>query len=83
MNSIDNLREYVLTAPSICSTTRAILVGYIDGIEREVADMVHKNKEHVISHATVEVTPHIDWSRMADELDEFVKIVRCMVGDAE
>ena len=39
MNSIDNLREYVLTAPSICSTTRAILVGYIDGIEREVADM--------------------------------------------
>ena len=34
------MREYVLTAPSICSTTRAILVGYIDGIEREVADMV-------------------------------------------
>ena len=41
MNSIDNLREYVLTAPSICSTTRAILVGYIDGIEREVDDMWH------------------------------------------
>ena len=40
MKSIDNLREYVLTAPSICSTTRAILVGYIDNIEREVADMV-------------------------------------------
>ena len=40
MNSIDNLREYVLTAPSICSTTRAILVGYIDNIEREVEDMV-------------------------------------------
>ena len=40
MNSIDNLREYVLAAPSICSTTKAILVGYIDGIEREVADMV-------------------------------------------
>jgi len=40
MRSIDNLREYVLTAPSICSTTRAILVGYIDEIEREVADMV-------------------------------------------
>ena len=36
MKSIDNLREYVLTAPSICSTTRAILVGYIDEIEREV-----------------------------------------------
>lgn len=40
MRSIDNLREYALAAPSICSTTRAILVGYIDGIEREVADMV-------------------------------------------
>lgn len=39
MKSIDNLREYVLTAPSICSTTRAILVGYIDGIEREVAEV--------------------------------------------
>ena len=44
---------------------------------------VRKNKEHVISHATVEGTPHIDWSRMADELDEFVKIVRGMAGDAE
>ena len=40
MNNIDNLREYVLTAPSICSTTRAILVGYIDAIEFEVGDMV-------------------------------------------
>ena len=39
---------------------------------------VRRNKEHVISHATVEVTPHIDWSRMADELDEFVEIVRSM-----
>jgi len=39
---------------------------------------VRRNKEHVISHATVEVTPHIDWSRMADELDEFVEIVRGM-----
>ena len=35
MKSIDNLREYVLTAPSINATTRAILVGYIDAIERE------------------------------------------------
>ena len=40
MNSIDKLREYVLTAPSIRSTTVAILVSYINGIEREVADMV-------------------------------------------
>lgn len=39
---------------------------------------VRRNKEHVISHATVEVTPHIDWARMADELDEFVEIVRGM-----
>ena len=43
---------------------------------------VRKNKEHVISHATVEVAPHIDWSRMADELDEFVEIVRGMAGGA-
>ena len=41
MNSIDKLRKYVLTAPSICSTTRAILVGYVDNIEREVDDMWH------------------------------------------
>ena len=39
MNSIDNLRDYVLTAPSICSTTRAILVGYVDEIEREVEEL--------------------------------------------
>jgi len=39
MRSIDNLRDYVLTAPSICSTTRAILVGYIDSIEREVKEL--------------------------------------------
>lgn len=39
---------------------------------------VRKNKEHVIAHAAVEVTPHIDWARMADELDEFVEIVRGM-----
>jgi len=44
---------------------------------------VRKNKEHVISHATFEITPHIDWSRMADELDEFAEIVRGMAGDAE
>jgi len=44
---------------------------------------VRKNKEHVISHAAVEVTPHIDWSRMADELDEFVEIVRGIAGGAE
>ena len=37
---------------------------------------VRKDKEHVISHATVEITPHIDWSRMADELDVFTQLVR-------
>lgn len=48
--------------------------------EKDMAELgwVRKNKEHVISHATVEVTPHIDWSHMADELDEFVEIVRGM-----
>lgn len=115
MNSIDNLRDYVLTAPSICSTTRAILVGYIDAIEQEVereraaaynagydegfasADdwaaqhedamaehgWVRKGKEHVVSHATVEVTPHIDWSHMADELDVFTQLVRGFAEQVE
>ena len=44
---------------------------------------VRKDKEHIISHATIDVTPHIDWSRMADELDEFVEIVRGMAGGVE
>ena len=44
---------------------------------------VRKSKEHVVSYATIEVTPHIDWSRMADELNEFVEIVRGMAGGAE
>ena len=84
MRSIDNLRDYVLTAPSICSTTRAILVGYIDNIEREVADgWVRKSKEHVVSYATVEVKPHIDWSHMADELDVFTQLVRGFAEQVE
>ena len=62
--------------------------GYKEGLEdHEDATAEHgwvrKNKEHVISHATFEITPHIDWSRMADELDEFAEIVRGMAGDAE
>ena len=44
---------------------------------------VRKDKEHIISHATIEVTPYIDWSRMADELNEFVEIVRGIAGGAE
>ena len=58
----------------------------IDGLsDSELAEhwLVRKDKEHIISHATVEVTPHIDWSRMADELDEFVEIVRGIAGGAE
>lgn len=32
------MREYALTAASVNATTRAVLAGYIDGIEREVED---------------------------------------------
>lgn len=44
---------------------------------------VRRNKEHVISHATVEVTPHIDWSHMADELDVFTQLVRGFAEQVE
>ena len=39
MNSIDNLREYALTAASVNATTRAVLAGYVDEIEREVEEL--------------------------------------------
>lgn len=39
MKSIDNLREYALTAASVNATTRAVLAGYIDNIEREVEEL--------------------------------------------
>ena len=39
MNSIDNLREYALTAASVNATTRAVLAGYVDEIEREVEEV--------------------------------------------
>lgn len=39
MKSIDNLREYALTAASVNATTRAVLAGYIDEIERDVAEL--------------------------------------------
>ena len=39
MNSIDNLREYALTAASVNATTRAVLAGYVDEIEREVEQL--------------------------------------------
>lgn len=44
---------------------------------------VRKNKEHVVSHATVEITPHIDWPRMADELDVFTQLVRGFAEQVE
>lgn len=39
MNSIDKLREYALTAASVNATTRAVLAGYVDEIEREVEEL--------------------------------------------
>ena len=39
MRSIDNLREYALTAASVNATTRAVLAGYIDAIEFEVKEL--------------------------------------------
>ena len=39
MRSIDNLREYALTAASVNATTRAVLAGYVDEIEREVDEL--------------------------------------------
>ena len=39
MKSIDNLREYALTAASVNATTRAVLAGYVDEIEREVKEL--------------------------------------------
>ena len=59
---------------------RAMADAYLSGTptDEQMAEhgWVRKSKEHVVSHATIEVTPHIDWSRMADELNEFVEIVR-------
>ena len=40
MESIDRLREYALTAASVNATTRAVLAGYIEKIEREVKALV-------------------------------------------
>ena len=66
---------------------RAMADAYLSGTptDEKLTELgwVRKDKEHIISHATIEVTPHIDWSRMADELDEFVEIVRGMAGSAE
>ena len=39
MKSIDNMREYALTAASVNATTRAVLAGYVDEIEREVEEL--------------------------------------------
>ena len=39
VGAVDNLREYALTAASVNATTRAVLAGYIDNIEREVEEL--------------------------------------------
>ncbi|MBQ3267243.1 MAG: hypothetical protein IJH08_04935 [Atopobiaceae bacterium] len=68
MNSIDNLRDYVLTAPSICSTTRAILVAYIDNIEREVAEV--RDREYRNGMENGEMAAERDgWVRLPVDAD--------------
>ena len=68
---------------------RAVMSAMNDALyhanEKDMAELgwVRKNKEHVIAHATVEVTPHIDWSRMADELDVFTQLVRGFAEQVE
>ena len=66
---------------------RAMADAYLSGTptDEQMAEhgWVRKSKEHVVYHATVEVTPHIDWSHMADELNEFVEIVRGMLVEGE
>ena len=77
MKGIDNLREYVLIAPSICSTTRAILVGYIDGIEREVAEV--RDREYRNGMEDGEMAAERDgWVRLPVDADG----VPIHVGDA-
>jgi len=89
----DELRKWAegdtLRAGMSLRTARDQVLAIADRIDAAHEDAVaehgwaRENKEHVIYHATVEVTPHIDCSRMADEFDEFVKIVRGMAGDVE
>lgn len=84
MESLAGLRAYVGRHARMDEMTKAALLVYAHEIEREVEDgWVRKSKEHVVSHATVEVTPHIDWSHMADELDVFTQLVRGFAEQVE
>lgn len=47
-----------------------------DGIDKLRAHWNNRPGAHVVAEAAIEVRPRIDWSRMADELDEFAKTVR-------
>ena len=80
MNSIDNLRDYVLTAPSVCSTTRAILVGYIDDIDREVAEV--RDREYRNGMEDGEMAAERDgWVRLPMDADGEVIHIGEMVDE--
>jgi len=49
-----------------------------DGMDELRAHWNNRPVAHVVAEAAIEVKPRIDWSRMADELDEFAKTVRGM-----
>ena len=54
------MREYALTAASVNATTRAVLAGYIDGIEREVEelrDRDYRNGREDVTLWGVDYTP--------------------------
>ena len=66
---------------------RAMADAYLSGTptDEQMAEhgWVRKSKEHVVSHATVEVTPHIDWSHMADELKFIDEHYQLLPKDAD
>lgn len=49
-----------------------------DGMDELRAHWNNRPGAHVVAEAAIEVRPRIDWSRMADELEEFAKTVRGM-----
>lgn len=49
-----------------------------DGMDKLEAHWNNRPGAHVVAEAAIEVRPRIDWSRMADELEEFAKTVRGM-----
>jgi len=44
--------------------------------EDEMAELGWVRKDKKVAHAYIEVSPRIDWERIADELDEFANVVR-------